>query len=72
MKKEEQSFSLEKNLQQLRNLIDEMQKGISDFDKQIEMFQEGQRIIKVCRAYLDDTEMTVKQLINGEMEDFED
>ncbi|MEL6632957.1 MAG: exodeoxyribonuclease VII small subunit [Bacteroidota bacterium] len=67
----EEAFSLEKNLQHLRTLIEEMQKGISDFDKQLKMFQEGQEIIKACRTYLDGTELTVKQLIEGEFQDFE-
>ncbi len=63
---EEKEFSLEKNLTRLRALIEQMQKGVGDFDRQMTLFQEGQEIVEASRRYLDAAELKVQQLIDGE------
>ena len=63
-------FSLEKTLAELRQLVEQMQKGVSDFDQQVLMFQQGQALIEQCRKYLDGAELQVEQLIEGKYKDF--
>ncbi|GAB4409575.1 MAG: hypothetical protein OHK0039_13370 [Bacteroidia bacterium] len=66
----EENFSLETNIEELRRLVEQMQKGVSDFDKQVALFRRGMALIQQCRTYLDASELQVKQLIDGSMEDF--
>lgn len=63
----EQAFSLEEQLTKLRALVDKMNKGVSDFDQQVALFQEGTAMIEACRAYLDQSEMKIQQLIDGKI-----
>lgn len=64
---EEPRFSLEDKLNEIRAIIEKMQKGVSDFDRQIELFEQGAQAIQACRAYLDGAEMQVQQLIEGKL-----
>ncbi|MEZ4775808.1 MAG: exodeoxyribonuclease VII small subunit [Bacteroidia bacterium] len=59
----EEKFSLEEKLAEIRALVEKMQKGISDFDKQVELFQKGNRLIESCRAYLDTAEIEIEKLM---------
>lgn len=61
----QEKFSLEDRLTEVRKIIDQMQKGISDFDQQVALFQAGSSMIKECREYLDTSELQIKQLIDG-------
>lgn len=65
----EKEFSLEDSLQHIREILDKMQRGVSDFDKQMALFKEGNQLIKDSRTYLDGAEMTIKQLVDGELKD---
>lgn len=69
---ENEEFSLEKKLTRLRSLLDQMQKGIGDFDQQMTLFREGQQIVQSARQYLDEAELQVKQLVAGEEVPFEE
>lgn len=61
----EEKFSLEDKLSEIRTIIEKMQQGVSDFDQQVALFQSGSGMIKECRAYLDASELQIKQLIEG-------
>ncbi|TAE50934.1 MAG: exodeoxyribonuclease VII small subunit [Bacteroidetes bacterium] len=63
----EAKFSLEEKLTQIRSIVDKMQKGMSDYDKQVELFENGARLIQECRQYLDQAEMQVQQLVEGKL-----
>jgi len=68
---EQEEFSLEDSLGEIRDILDKMQKGVSDFDKQMELFKRGNALVEACRSYLDGAEMSIKQWVEGELEDFE-
>ncbi len=68
---EQEEFSLEDSLGEIRDILDKMQKGVSDFDRQMELFKRGNALVEACRNYLDGAEMSIKQLVEGELEDFE-
>lgn len=61
----EEKFSLEDKLSEIRVIIEKMQQGVSDFDQQVALFQNGSEMIKECRDYLDASELQIKQLIAG-------
>ena len=60
----EKSFSLEEKLEELRKILEQMQKGMSDFDEQMSLFRRGQELIGVCREYLQEAELQVDQLLD--------
>ncbi|MDX2284000.1 MAG: exodeoxyribonuclease VII small subunit [Bacteroidia bacterium] len=64
-------FSLEEKLTELRRLVEKMQQGVSDFDRQVELFRQGMELIGQCRGYLDQAELRVQQLVNGELKPLE-
>lgn len=59
-----ESFSLEVKLEELRKILEQMQKGMSDFDQQMELFTTGQQLIQECREYLQGAELKVDQLLD--------
>ena len=63
-------FSLEENLEEIRQIVEKMQKGVSDFDNQLALFKKGTALIEKCRNYLNDSELKVEQLIQGKEEPF--
>jgi len=67
----EEKFSLEDKLESLRILVEKMQKGVSDFDQQVTLFKEGNKLIKECRDYLNGAELEIQQLIKGELKPFD-
>jgi exodeoxyribonuclease VII small subunit len=72
--KEEEKFSLEKKLKELRALVDKMQGGSQGFDENVEMFRNGTQLIRDCRAFLDESELLIRKLVEeaeGEEEDFD-
>ena len=66
----EDSFSLEKNLQQIRALLDRLQKETLSFDEHLALMQEGMERIKSCHDYLDQAELKIQQLQSGEWNEF--
>ena len=66
------TFSLEEKLEAIRAILDQMQRGVSDFDKQTALFKSGKQLIRECREYLDVSELEIKKLVNGQLEDFSD
>lgn len=61
----ETDFSLDQNISRIRAIVEEMQKGITDFDRQILLFKEAADLIQQCQAYLGQAELEVETLING-------
>lgn len=61
--------SLDSDIIRIRAIVEEMQKGISDFDKQVELFKEASALIKACQNYLNQSEIEIKQLIGEEEKD---
>jgi exodeoxyribonuclease VII small subunit len=60
-----EKFSLEKKLEEIRQLVEKMQRGVSDFDQQVDLFKQGNHLIKECRDYLDKSELKIEELIKG-------
>lgn len=63
-----EEFSLEKKLEELRQLLKRMQHSELDFDEQLRMFSEGKQLITACRAFLDQSELKVQKLVAGQTE----
>jgi exodeoxyribonuclease VII small subunit len=69
--KEEKPFSLEENLAEIRRIMNQMQKGMDNFDEQVALFKKGKALIEDCQQYLDKAEMEIKKLVDGQLEDFD-
>ena len=55
-------MQLEQTLAEIRDIVAQLQKGSTDFDKQLELYQRGRALVKDCYAYLETAEMQVKLL----------
>ncbi|MEM7038481.1 MAG: exodeoxyribonuclease VII small subunit [Bacteroidota bacterium] len=66
MPEQDPQFSLETQLRAIRDLLNQLQMGDHDFDENVRMFREGTEMIKACREYLDEAEMSIKALVDGE------
>ena len=67
MKNEEQ-FSLEASLKEIREIVEKMQMSSMDFDENVRLFKAGSELINASRSYLDESELLIKKLIEGENE----
>lgn len=65
----QEKFSLEATLTEIKGIVDQMQRGVEDFDKQVDLFKEGRGLIQQCRQYLDESELEIKKLVDGKAED---
>jgi exodeoxyribonuclease VII small subunit len=61
----DKDFSLDQKLARIRAIVEEMQKGVIEFDKQVALFREGSTLIKECQAFLHHADLEVRQLIDG-------
>ena len=68
----EKEFSLEEAIAEIRKIVDQMQKGVADFDTQKQLFQRGSTLIKEAQQFLDKTELDIQQLIDGKLEPFDE
>ena len=66
-----ETFSLDTQIQRIRAIVEEMQKGVTDFDRQVALFKEGTQLIKACNQYLQQSELDIQQLIDNELKAFE-
>jgi exodeoxyribonuclease VII small subunit len=62
-------FSLESTLAEIRGIVDQMQRGVEDFDKQVALFKQGRLLIQQCQQYLDQSELEIKKLVDGNLEE---
>ena len=68
-------FNLEKALNDLENLVEELESGDLPLEKAMQKFEEGIKLTRGCQAALKDAEQKVKILLQSaggeELEDFE-
>jgi exodeoxyribonuclease VII small subunit len=60
------SFSLEKNLKRLEEILQILESGEKDIEESIGLFEEGLRISTECQKHLQDLEKRVKILVEKE------
>jgi exodeoxyribonuclease VII small subunit len=68
-------FNLEKALNDLENLVEELETGDLPLEKAMQKFEEGIKLTRGCQAALKDAEQKVEILLQSaggeELEDFE-
>ena len=57
------SFSLEKSLERLEEILQVLESGEKDIEESIKLFEEGMRLSNECQAHLQALEKRVKLLI---------
>jgi exodeoxyribonuclease VII small subunit len=65
-KAKENEIKYEDALDRLEKIIDLLQEGKLSLDESLDAFQEGIKLLKLCRQRLDDADMKVKLLIKDE------
>ena len=66
MSKKREPFSLEANLTKIKQILEAMRENQTNFDRNVELFQEGSDLIRKSRKYLDNSELLFKRLIDDE------
>ncbi len=61
----DENFSLEKKIEQIKVIVEKMQKGVIDFDEHVALFKEGIQLVKDCQQYLEGAEAKIQQLVDG-------
>ena len=61
-----ESFSLDTKITRIRTIVEEMQKGVTDFDRQVHLFKEASELIQSCKKYLEKAELEVQALLDDE------
>lgn len=61
-KKEEKPLAFEAALKRLEEIVSRMESGDADLDAMIALFEEGQRLVKVCTAKLNEVEKKIEQI----------
>jgi exodeoxyribonuclease VII small subunit len=63
--------NLEKSLQQLEDIVQQLEEGDIPLEKALQQFEKGVKISRDCQQALDSAEQRVKVLIENELQDFE-
>ncbi len=69
MKTEEKKIDdlpFEKAVSRLEEIVSEMESGRSDLDAMVKLFEEGQKLVKLCTGKLSAIERKVEILTKGE------
>ena len=62
-KKEEGAMGFEAALTRLETIVEEMESGEMDLDKMIASFEEGQKLVKLCTAKLNEVEKKIEKIV---------
>ncbi len=62
-KKEETPMGFEAALTRLETIVEEMETGELELDKMIASFEEGQRLVKLCTAKLNEVEKKIEKIV---------
>ena len=61
-KKEEKPLGFEAALKRLEEIVSCMESGEADLDAMTALFEEGQRLVKVCSTKLNEVEKKIEQI----------
>jgi exodeoxyribonuclease VII small subunit len=61
-RKEEGQPGFEAALKRLEEIVARMESGEADLDAMLALFEEGQRLVKVCTAKLNEVEKKIEQI----------
>lgn len=64
------AYSLEKSLGELESIIRDMENAEQPLDASLKSFEQGVRLIKEAKAYLQKAEQHVQILVKDNLEDF--
>ncbi|KAA0002274.1 MAG: exodeoxyribonuclease VII small subunit [Thermoplasmata archaeon] len=59
---EEKDMTFEEALENLERVVDELEKGELSLDDTIHKFEEGMKLLKICREKIEEAEMKIEEL----------
>ncbi|MBQ9432478.1 MAG: exodeoxyribonuclease VII small subunit [Kiritimatiellae bacterium] len=65
-KKADAPVSFEAALKRLEEIVEAMESGETDLDKMIGAFEEGQRLVALCNAKLNEVTKKIEKLTRGD------
>ena len=68
-KTKKESQSIEQSLSKLENILEELENGELELDQALQKFEEGIKLSRQCQKTLEEAEMKIKILMDGELKD---
>ena len=65
------SPDLEKSMQQLEEIVQQLEQGEIPLEKALQQFEKGVKLSRDCQQALDSAEQRVRQLVDNELQDFD-
>ena len=62
--------NLEKSMQELEDIVEQLEAGELSLDKSLQQFERGVKLSRDCQAALDEAEQKVEVLIGDELREF--
>ena len=62
----------EQNIKRLEEIAEKIEEGDLDLDKTVALYEEGSLLAKECHAFLNQTELKINKLVNGQGTETED
>jgi len=67
--RKKKSVDLEKAMQELEHVVEQLEGGDLSLDKSLQQFEKGVQLSRDCQAALTDAEQKVQVLMNAELKD---
>jgi exodeoxyribonuclease VII small subunit len=61
-----EDFKFEKAMKELERLVAKLEKGDLPLEENLKAFEEGVRLVRACREYLDKTRQRIEMLVGDE------
>ena len=61
-------MEFEKSITRVEQIVDMLESGQIPIDKGMNLFKEGMQLVKKCESFLNESELTVHELVNGNIE----
>lgn len=65
-KQEDKDISFEKAMERLEELVAKLEDGKAPLDQSLKLFEEGVKLVEICKKQLDEAEQRVKILTEGD------
>lgn len=58
-------MTYEQSLARVREIVRSLETGDEPIERQLELWEEGKRIVRVCQGYLHDADAKIKAAVGG-------
>ncbi len=67
----ENKFSYEKSINRIKEISEILKNNPTNFEENLQLFSEAMLLIKKCQSYIQEAELKVKAIIDGEIQEYD-